>query len=68
MDEGFWNRLNEVSVDKELRVVKGDEVLQGWDERKIEADQLIFVGEGEVHLPDLGAPEVVQFLSHAKVQ
>ena len=51
--------MNEVTVDKELRVVKGDEVLQGWDERKIEPDQLIFVGEGVIHLPDLGAPEVV---------
>ena len=60
--------MNEVSVDKELRVVKGDEILQGWDERKIEADQLIFVGEGVVHLSDLRAPEVVQFFSHTKVQ
>ena len=59
--------MNEVSVDKELRVVKGDEILQGWDERKIEADQLIFVGEGIIHLPDLGAPKVVQFLSHTEV-
>ena len=68
MNEGFWNRLNEVSVEKELRIVKRDEILHGWDEGKIEADQLIFVGEGIIHLPDLGAPEVVQFLSHTKVQ
>ena len=60
--------MNEVSVKKELRIVKRDEILQTWDERKIEPDQVIFVGEGVIHLPDLGAIEVVKFLSHTEVK